>query len=115
MPKEKISDDVMSGWYAEVSWRGQEHVCPCGNIWLADVPTGEQCPECKRTVPATSGHVQVASVNPDSPFVFPANPHAPEAEPATQFDGWRVTLDGDQLAYLIAVLQKAKRQAYPTR
>lgn len=114
MPKEKISDDHMTGWYTEVSWRREEYVChECKAVSWTNGNHVAECGHCGAPVKATSGHVQLASVNPASPFVFVANPHAPEDEPAEPFDGWRVTLDAAQIDYLIAVLRKARRQAYP--
>lgn len=112
MPKENINDIVTKGFRAEVSWRPEERVCPdCGTIWQAPVP---DCPECPRkNVAITSGHVQLATVSQNSPFVFPANPAAPDAEPAEPFDGWHVTLDQAAIERTIDALMRAGTAAFP--
>lgn len=111
MPKENINDIVTKGFRAEVSWRPEERVCSCGTIWQAPVP---DCPECERKdVPITSGHVQLATVSQHSPFVFPANPAAPEEEPAEPFDGWRVTFDQAAIERTIDALVRAGTAAFP--
>lgn len=52
--------------------------------------------------PNTPGHVQIATINPSI-----------EDPDQTGAAGFYVDVDADQIDYLIAVLRKAKRQAYP--
>lgn len=85
MPKENINDTTQDAWRFEVSWKADE------------TPGG------------SPGHVQVVSVNLNSPFSFPAD----EDGECKGFDGWRVTLDEAGIDRSIAALTKAKRQAFP--
>lgn len=108
MPKENINDLTQTRWRTEVSWRPQERVCSCGAIWQAPVP---DCPDCHRKdIPITSGHVQLATVNLDSEFTFPAGGDGGEPEP---FDGWRTTLDPAAIERTVDALMKAGAQAFP--
>jgi hypothetical protein len=111
MPKENINDIVQDRWRAEVSWRPEERVCSCGTIWQAPVP---DCPECgRKDVPITSGHVQLASVNLDSPFEFHAESTAQGLAAAEPFDGWRVTFDQTAIERTIDALMRAGAAAFP--
>lgn len=93
MPKINIDDETTPGWRGEVSWRAA------------------------RTDLDILGHVQVATVNRDSPFEFPektvtdaeGHTHWTAAEP---FDGWHVTLDPAGIDRMIDALRQAKREAY---
>lgn len=109
MPKENINDVTQDRWRAEVSWRPEERVChSCHTVWQAPVP---DCPECgRKDVPVTSGHVQLASVNLDSPFAFQPAGDDGELEP---FDGWRVTLDQTAIERTIDALMRAGAAAFP--
>ncbi len=49
-----------------------------------------------------AGHVQMATVNPDSPLRLDDEP----------FDGWHVTLDRDGCNRAIRALRRARDQAY---
>ena len=103
MPKEKVADQAQQRWHTEVSWRrkpcthepGDEIVCD-------DVAERGSAP----------GHVQIATVNLDSPFEFPEREHGTSWEAGERFDGWRVTLDEAGIDHLIKTLHKAKRQAF---
>lgn len=92
MPKEKIIDDVAIGLGTEVTWKRDE-TGPGGS--------------------GTSGHVQIATVNPDSPFQFPDISTEGHWEAGEDFDGWRVTLDARGIDRIVDALLKAKRQAFP--
>ncbi|WP_410633363.1 hypothetical protein [Amycolatopsis sp. cmx-4-83] len=112
MPKENINDMTQDRWRAEVSWRPEERVCTCGAIWSAPVP---DCSECgRKDVPITSGHVQLASVNLDSPFEFHAESTASGFAAPEPFDGWRVTLDQRAIERTIDALVRAGAAAFPT-
>jgi hypothetical protein len=93
MPKELINDVTQQRWHAEVSWRRKPGLDPDDQG-------------------AASGHVQLASVNLDSPFEFPEIDTGDHFEAAVKFDGWRVTLDEAGLDHLLKTLRKAKRQAF---
>lgn len=111
MPKENITDVTQPRWRAEVSWRPEEHVCPCGTTWTAPVA---DCPECEqKDVPVSSGHVQLASVNRDSPFEFPEVSGPGHWQAAEPFDGWRITLDPDTIERTISALMRAGSRAFP--
>jgi len=88
MPKEKVNPSIIGSWYTEVSWRREP----------ADG--------------AGKGHVQVATVNPYSPFEFPEKDAGDHFEPGERFDGWRLTFDRDGLNRLIRVLRKARDAAF---
>lgn len=92
MPKTNVNDFTTDGWRVEVSWRQQDD--------------------------QYEGHVQVATVNVNSPFEFPGDlegygPNGEELrgdpEPT---DGWRVTLDAAGIDRMIEALRQAKRQAF---
>lgn len=93
MPKELISDPTQQRRHTEVSWRRRPGLDP----------------DDQGTSP---GHVQVATVNLDSPFEFPEVEHGTAWEAGERFDGWRVTLDEAGIDRLIKALHKAKRQAF---
>lgn len=112
MPKENINDVVMPRWRAEVSWRPEERVCACGTAW--SMPVAE-CPECgKPDVPISSGHVQIGSINQDSPLEFPEVKREGHWQAAKPFDGWRVTLDEAAIERTIDALVRAGTAAFPT-
>lgn len=91
MPKDLINDSTQQRWHTEVSWRR--------------APDGDD----RGTA---SGHVQIATVNQDSPFEFPEREVDGAWEAGERFDGWRVTLDGPGIDRLIKALHKAKNQAF---
>lgn len=91
MPKETINDVAQQRWLTEVSWRRKPTDPSEGNA---------------------EGHVQLATVNLDSPFEFPEKDTGDAYEAAVRFDGWRVTLDEAGIDRLIKALHKAKNQAF---
>jgi hypothetical protein len=96
---------------AEVSWRPEERVCACGTIWSMPVA---DCPECgKKDVPIISGHVQIASINLDSPFDFPEVKTEGHWQAAEPFDGWHVTLNEAAIERTIDALMRAGTAAFP--
>jgi hypothetical protein len=86
MPKENINDMVQDDWRFEVSWKPDETYQG-----------------------GTTGHVQVASVNQASTFMFPED----EDGKVEGYDGWRVTLDADGLDRAILALNRARKMAFP--
>lgn len=97
MPKELINDPTQQRWHTKVSWRRKPGLDP----------------DDQGTSP---GHVQLATVNLDSPFEFPEKDTGDHYEAGERFDGWRVTLDEAGIDRLIKTLHKAKRQAFgPSR
>jgi hypothetical protein len=93
MPREKIQDPTQQHWLTEVSWRRRPGLDPDDQG-------------------ASPGHVQIATVNLDSPFEFPETEHGTSWEAGEKFDGWRITLDEAGIDHLIKTLHKAKRQAF---
>lgn len=93
MPKDRINDQTQQRWHVEVSWRRKP-----------STPPDDRGP--------AEGHVQLASVNLDSPLEFPERETDGAWEAGERFDGWRVTLDEDGCDRLIKALHKAKRQAF---
>lgn len=93
MPKTNINDFTTDGWRVEVSWRPQDD--------------------------QYEGHVQVASVNVNSPFEFPGDllDYGPDGEELRgdpePTDGWRVTLDPAGIDRMIEALRDAKKAAFP--
>jgi hypothetical protein len=86
MPKEITADDVSEHMRVEVSWRNANN--------------------------DQDGHVQIATVDPHSPFEFPEKDTAEHFESAEKFDGWRVTLSRAGINRLIHSLRKARDAAY---
>lgn len=86
MPKEITADDVMETWRAEVSWRAANN--------------------------GQHGHVQLATVNPDSTFEFPEVDTGESFQASEKFDGWKVTLSRSGINRLIHSLRKARDAAY---
>lgn len=93
MPSEKINDQTQPRWHTEVSWRRKP-----------STPPDDRGP--------AEGHVQLATVNLDSPFEFPDREADGAWEAGERFDGWRVTLDEAGIDRLIKALHKAKNQAF---
>lgn len=87
MPKEITSDEVMEKWYVEITWRGSSS-------------DGQE------------GHVQVATVNPDSEFEYPEVDTGTHFHAAEKFDGFRVTLSRAGINRLIRSLRKARDAAF---
>lgn len=96
MPKDRINDQTQDRWHVEVSWRRKP-----------STPPDDRGP--------AEGHVQLASVNLDSPFEFPEREADGAWEAGERFDGWRVTLDEAGIDRLIKALHKAKSQAFGSK
>lgn len=86
MPKEITADDVMEKWRTEVSWRAAHD--------------------------GVEGHVQIATVNPDSIFEFPETDTGRSYMAAEKFEGWKVTLSRAGINRLIHSLRKARDAAF---
>lgn len=113
MPKTNINDTTIDGFRTEVSWRPRWRDCGCGTSWAAGNPGAPtECPKCGGPGEVREGHVQIATANQHSPFEFPEQDTGDTYETAEPFNGWRVTLDVEQLDRLIQALQDAKRAAF---
>lgn len=88
MPKDNINDAVIDGFRTELSWRSAS--------------------------PDVDGHVQLATVNANSPFVFQDKNTDNAFEAGEKFDGWHTTLDREGINRLIRSLRKARDAAYGT-
>lgn len=116
MPKEKISCIALGdhGWHVELSWTKAQYSCgKCHVSWDKNVTV--LCPECGTTDninTATTGHAQIASVNPDSPFEFAARDNEDGSRTREVSTGWRVTLGAHEIDQIIHVLHRVRRQVF---
>lgn len=84
MPKENVRDCAVDSQRVELTWRHES--------------------------PDVEGHVQLGTVNHNSPFTFPATDECK----GLPFNGWFVTLDRDGINRLIRKLRLARDGAYGT-